>query len=368
MYALPVTSTRQTLVLLLALAACTESNDRVFTPKPTSRAERKAALAGLPRPKPRDDAFYRGVSLGLFASADEEKDRVQIYRALLAEIRELGATDVQLVVRWSQQDVSSTRLAPEPSVSTSDEELSAVIAQARNLGLRVFLMPIVHLEQRGPGKWRGTIAPKSWDAWWSAYEVFLLHYADIAERTGVALFSIGSELVSTEAQEARWRGLIAKVRARYHGKLTYSANWDHFEPVRIWDAVDVAGVTAYQPLSSAGDPNEDALRRGWGSFRARLLRWAAGGDHRYLFTEVGYPSNPNAARRPWDHRLRGKPDIPLQTACYRVLYETWQGDERLRGLFAWTWFGRGGSKDRGYTPRGKPAAEILRRWFEGSKP
>lgn len=364
MYPLPVR--RQTLLLLAALASCKEPKARVFTPEPPSDAERKAAIAGLSTPKERDAAFYRGVSLGLFASADEKKERSEIYRVLLEEIRGLGATDVQLVVRWAQRDVSSTQIAPDPSVSTGDEELAAVIAAARDLGLRVFLMPIIHLERRSRGRWRGTIAPEDWDAWWTAYERFVLHYAELAEQTGVTLFSVGSELVSTEAQEARWRRLISKVRERYRGKLTYSANWDHFEPVRIWDAVDIAGVTAYQPLSSEDAPSEQTLRDGWRSFRTRLSRWAATGGHRYLFTEVGYPSNPHAAARPWDHRERGSPNIPLQTACYRGLYETWQADDRLAGVFVWTWFGRGGREDQSYTPRGKPAAEILRHWYKGS--
>ena len=36
----------------------------------------------------------------------------------------------------------------------------------------------------------------------------------------------------------------------------------------------------------------------------------------------------------------------------------------FEAFFLWNWFGRGGPDDGGFTPRGKPAEGVLRRWFQ----
>lgn len=342
----------------MTLVQCQPS---IPAPPPISPLEEAAAIQGLPAPQAK--LARRGFALGLFASTVDARERRAIYRTFLSELKEAGATDVELVVRWSQPDVHAERLTPDPHIATPDPVLREVIGLARAEGLRVFLMPIVHVEARGPGQWRGTLAPRSWDRWWESYSQFILHYAALAQAEGVTLFAVGSELISTEAQEDRWRGLIAAVRAVYKGQLTYSANWDHFEPVRIWDAVDVVGVTAYQPLSS-GPTDEASLDRGLSRFLLRLAMWRSESPRPFLITEVGYPSSAHAAERPWDQR-EGPVDLALQTRCYRALYRALAAEPRLEGVYFWNWFGRGGADDGGYTLRGKPALAVVKLWFRG---
>lgn len=327
------------------------------------RAEEARAVSGLSAPTPRPEAWRRGVALGLFVSTTDPDERRAYYAQFLDEIKALKATDVSLVVRWAQADVKATEIAPLPGVTVDDALVEEVAAMAAERGLRIFLLPILHLERRARGEWRGRLKPDDWDAWWASYERFVLHYAQLAERAGIAMLAVGSELATAERHVERWRALIRQVRARYGGALTYSANWDHFEPVQFWDDLDVVGVTAYQELSKRRDPGQRELVEGWRPFLHRLQLWARQHQRRYIFTEVGYPSNPTGAARPWDHRLRGTPELELQLRCYRALYEVWQRDPRLDGLYVWNWFGHGGAEDLGYTLRGKPARHVLHRWY-----
>ena len=320
----------------------------------------------LDRPKPRNPTFSRGVSLGLFASGSSPDERVRIYLGLLDEIEEVGATDVQIVTRWSQHDVRSSTMGPTLGLSPTDLELRTVLRTAHAKNLRSFLMPIIHVEHRAQGAWRGALEPHDPDAWWHGYERFILHHAKIAEDEDVDLFAIGSELVTLESQQARWNVLITQVRATYHGRITYSANWDHFEPVRIWDAVDVVGISVYPPLSTSPHPTEAELVAGWTTFARHLRSWATRTDRNYMFTEIGYPSAPFAASRPWIHSSRGPADLELQRLCYRAMFRTWQDDERLTGIFVWNWFGIGGPEDPSHTPRNKPAQAVLSHWFRES--
>ena len=341
---------------------------------PACRARGPAAAlttspaADLPDPMPRPDGFRRGASLGLFVSDPEPAVQQRIYSMLLDEMAATGVTDVELVVRYGQQTVDSPGLARRAGLTPDDALLATVIGAARARGMRVFLLPIVHVEERAMGVWRGTLAPPDLERWWADYRAFVLHYARLAEASGaVGLFSVGSELLSLEGEVPRWRALIADVRAVYHGQLTYSANWDHYAQVPFWDALDVVGLTAYHELTPIADPDEAALVAGWRSWAEALIAWADARDLRFVSTEIGYPSSAHGAARPWDHREGEHPALDLQLRCYRALYRAWHAEPRLAGLYVWNWFGFGGADDRGYTPRGKPARAVLARWFEDSR-
>ena len=303
------------------------------------------------------------MALGLYVSASDPAERRRWYATFLDEIVAVGATDVSLVVRWSQSDIAATDIGPREGVTPDDAVVLEVSGLARSRGLRVFLLPTLDVARRKPGEWRGILRPADPEAWWVAYDAFITHYAGLARRGRVDLFAVGSELVSMERHRDRWADLIAKVRGLYRGRLTYSANWDHFEPVPFWPLLDVVGVTAYQGLSRKADPAVDDLVAGWRPFKTKLVAWAARHGHKYLFTEVGYPSRKGGAFRPWAYGEVAPADVELQRRCYEALRLVWGDAPGLQGLFVWNWFGAGGPDDAGYTPRGKPAEEVLRRWW-----
>ncbi len=323
-------------------------------------------LADIASPITRHATFRKGVALGMFYFEPDDDAQRTYYSARLDEIAALGATDVSLVVRWHQRDVRADTIAPTPALTPSDEVLGAVITGARARGLRVLLMPILHIEQRGPGLWRGALAPERPDAWWDSYTRFISHYAALGAQHKVEALSVGSELASLEHERARWLALIKRARARFDGTLTYSANWDHFEEVSFWDALDVAGISAYHELSHAPDPDLDALRAGWRPFLARVRAWSAQLGRPYWLTEIGYPSHSLAASRPWDYNAQAPIDHDLQARCYRAMFDVWDAEPELGGLYLWNWFDLGGPEDAGYTARGKRAQALVRGWYRGT--
>ena len=54
--------------------------------------------------------------------------------------------------------------------------------------------------------------------------------------------------------DRRWRALITDVREVYRGPLTYAANFDQYQAVGFWDALDVMGINAYFPLRESVRP------------------------------------------------------------------------------------------------------------------
>jgi hypothetical protein len=310
-------------------------------------------------------AFEKGVALGLFA-----EDPGWSYRSLLDEIARTGADHVELVVAWYQPDAQSSALGAHPRYTAPDAAIARTVGEAHAAGLKVVLFPIVRLASpRAPDEWRGTLRPRDRAAWFASYRARLVGLARLAAAARADALSIGSELSTLDGDRDRdaWAGVVAAVRGVFGGPLLYSGNWDHFREVRIYDLVDRVGVCGYFALGTTGAPlgAVDELVRAWRDLRAELERIARKTGRPLLFTELGYRSQRGAAAAPWDEGAAGAVDLEEQRRCYEAFRRVWQdaAPEVLGGVYFWNWYGWGGPTSRGYTPRGKPAADELRRFF-----
>ena len=233
------------------------------------------------------------------------------------------------------------------------------------LALYIILLPIVLLWDPSGEDWRGVIAPRDWDRWWESYQRFIVHYARLAQEAGAEMFSIGSELLSTEHMRHRWQEVIRAVRAVYKGKLLYSANWDHYEEVSFWDDLDLIGMTAYYTLSRSRNPTLEELRESWRPIKKRILAWQRARGQRIVFTEVGYPSQDGCAREPWNYYGSSIYDWREQYLCLQAFFETWRDEPAVAAVIVWKWEEPTGPNDLNYTPKGKPTEELIRRWLLG---
>ena len=191
------------------------------------------------------------------------------------------------------------------------------------------------------------------------------------------LFAVGSELISTEQQTDRWKALIEKVRNMpFRGRLTYSANWDHYKVPQFWDKLDIIGMTTYYELTGGKQPTEDVLLASWNRIKKEILDWQAKSKNPrpLLFTEVGWPNQKTAAEFPWDYyRAQDKPDPELQARCFKTFFEAWAKERAVAGFLIWEW--RTGldqdtspTKDTGYVPMGKPAMKVIDAFFDSPAP
>jgi glycosyl hydrolase family 113 len=322
------------------------------TAEMTSRLVRRARAPGWTLDP---EAMKAGVVLGLFS-----QERGYDYGPKLREIRGLGAAWVELLLVDYQDSVTSTCVGPDPVKTPRLDEVGRVIREAHALGLRVLVLPIVILRQMGPKDWRGSLAPESLEVWLDSYRTGLLALTEVCEREGAEALSVGSELCSLEGNEELWRGLIAEVRTRYGGLLTYSANWDHYDVARYYDALDFVGVSAYFSLTRDKEPTVRALVAAWQPIVRELEAWKARVGKPVAFLEIGYPSVDGGAADPWNYVMDGPADPGEQALCYQALRQVFVGSPLLSGLFVYDWWEEGGPSDRTYTPRGKPAEAVLR--------
>jgi len=251
--------------------------------------------------------------------------------------------------------------------SENDESIVHAARAARRRGMCVMLKPHVWLG----GGWSGDIAMENdadWDAFFRYYTEWMRHYALMAEMLDVDVLCVGTELGgTTRAHPERWTAMIDQIRTVYRGRLTYAANWgDEFENATLWPALDYIGVNCYYPLSDSENASDEDLARGVGAALATIDAVARRCGKPVVITEVGFTSTPAPWVAPYERPRRAGVDLEAQARCYEAFFRGLAGREDIAGVYWWKWpsfLEYGGSRDDGFTPNGKPAEDVVRRWY-----
>ena len=85
-----------------------------------------------------------------------------------------------------------------------------------------------------------------------------------------------------------------------------------------------------------------------------------------------YRSAPHAAEKPWLWPERTevgslKPDDALQARLYEAFFQSFWNEPWFAGALIWKWYPEANRPMHAidFTPQGKPAEAVLRRWFRG---
>ena len=246
----------------------------------------------------------------------------------------------------------------------SDQVLRGGISRAKAAGLRA----MVKLQTWGPGFHNGKFSADigmthdaDWRAFMANYRRYVLRYARLAADADADILCIGTELAQVSQAAVLtgdWRALAEEVRSIYHGPLTYAAHSSEVEGVPFWDSLDYIGVDGYYPIANLPAALE--------SLERLSARW----NRPVIFTEAGFASSPYALTEPWRAGLTEAPPdsvrLDLQAEGWQTLLaELWRRDF-IWGIYAWKWHPNpqwGGPTNADHTPQGKPALDIIRRFY-----
>lgn len=312
-------------------------------------------------------AFQTGVSLAMVNDIDRGYHAPAVMESLDRLRHDLGANAVSLMPFAFQRDAARPAMVFLNSRPQAETDVAMIHAgrRAREAGLAVLWKPQIWLSRGWPGDVEMG-SEEDWRAWWRSYRRFLVHQALLAEWTRAEMLCVGVELGRTVGRQAEWRALVAAVRLFFGGRLTYAANWyGDFEEVEWWDAVDVLGVDAYQPLADAPDAGREELVAGAREMLRRLAAVARREGKPLLMTEVGYAAHEAAWTAP--HEEGGTFSAADQALAYEALFVA-MGDEPppwLRGMYLWKAFSgpRGDPQRADFRFLGRPAEEVVRRHF-----
>jgi len=280
--------------------------------------------------------------------------------ASMDQLADTGATDIVLVVTAYQPDTSSNLLNQnDPRTPLRSTVRSALIRARFTHGLDTALKPHVDVDS---GAWRGLINPAEPELWFSEYRAFVLPWAELAEEVGAVRFVVGTELAGMLDHPEEWRRLIADVRKVFHGQLTYAASWDEAGLVPFWDDLDLVGVDFYAPVTVRNNAGRFDMLRGWQDWLGRLRSLHERTGLPVLFTEIGYRSVDGAGMHPYRFGDQAPIDFEEQADLYWAALQVVHDNEWLAGLYFWNWttHAHAGADDTDFTPRGKPAEDVLR--------
>jgi hypothetical protein len=367
-----------------------------------ARPERAAARWALRQIAPSEDVSARrsgGLGPGFCRGVNwwHEETGPDAGAASFRRLSELGVDWVS-IHSWDplQRDVHSPVWA-EPRRPYAIPRLADLVRSAHAAGIKVMVKP--HLEMRGyepteeerrilqggdeaarralvsrireswerPRPWHNDIemtTEADWRQWFSRYEAYILSYGQQASEAGADAFCVGRETDKAAiARPSDWRRIIVRVRERFKGPLTYSANFDSYSRIAFWDALDVIGVSAYFPLGD-GVPREEELAAAWDRIFAPLETLARKTNRRVVFTEIGYPAVSTAASRPW-YEPSGPADVWLQARLYEAALQAVSKRPFMVGTFFWLWEGvrRPAFRDASFSIQDKPAAFVMADWY-----
>ncbi|MEN0067294.1 MAG: hypothetical protein AAGA48_34505 [Myxococcota bacterium] len=219
--------------------------------------------------------------------------------------------------------------------------LARPIKEAHARGMKILIKP--HLAYWGsPFAWRGEIDfedPEARERFFRTYKAWMTNMAAVV-RDADAL-SVGTELGRLSGEETEWRGIVASIRAKFPGSLTYAANWDEFEQIRFWDALDSIGIQAYFPVveSYAGPlPTEAELTAGWDRILGRMRALSDRTGKPIVFTELGYDASTESPMKPWQSGPRSEKGKQVQRIVLKVAMKALEREPKVVGAFLWKWF------------------------------
>jgi len=309
------------------------------------------------------EEFQKGVvytSWGKAELGSEASDQTLEY------LQGLGVRNIAIMIILVQDTIQEKAISIDPKDTVEDKALAHSINKAHSLGMKVMLKSHVDVKT---GEWRGEIIPS--EEWFASYKSFLVHYAQLASRYNIELFSVGTELSNTTIP--RWQGLwdelIKEIRQVFPGRLVYCANWDEYKDVGFWDKLDFIGIDAYFPLTAKKDPAKEELISAWQKNASGIDVWLKEKklDRPVIFTEIGYCSADGTNIQPWVAFA----DIPQatidqqeQSDSLEAMLIVCSGYPWFKGFYWWNYFPQERWSPLGYTIRGKKAEEIFSAWLK----
>jgi hypothetical protein len=186
--------------------------------------------------------FQNGMSYASWPPNFDSADSNESLRLL-----RLTNTDwVAICVFWYQDNITSAEIYPSYN-TPSNSSVSQAVDRCHELGMKVMLKPMVDPMD---GNWRSQIPPSA--VWFRNYANFINFWADFSQEYGVDLLCVGCEFTANDIDTANWDSIVAGVRARYSGPITYAAYWFGLflglQPLSKDTLVGFVGLCGYRRL------------------------------------------------------------------------------------------------------------------------
>ncbi len=319
----------------------------------------------------------------------------------LAEMAARGANAVVFTPTWTLQ---VNRPLPVIGLDTTRaafrSDVLAWSAEAAKNGMQVALRPVLAPAYGTLADWWSG-APRDaawWAVWYEAYRSFILTQARLAAEAGASSLILGGPEVAPALPDgqkadgtasgapadadARWRGLIADVRAIFPGRLGFALDLGETlqSPPSFLDAVDEVHITWHAALTPGGPVDVQSMQATAAGLLDRLVLAQPAVAAKPIVVHVAYASVDGGARAcpaapdgscrnasEFDLGAIVDPDLPVDLASQAqalnaMLLET-AGRQAITGFYAAGDYPIAALLDKSASPYGKPAQDVLTFWY-----
>ena len=319
----------------------------------------------------------------------------------LAEMAARGANAVIVTPTWTLQ---VNRPLPIMGLDTTRaafrSDVLAISAEAATLGLQVGVRPVLSPAYGTLADW-WIAAPRDaawWAVWYEAYHSFVLTQARLAAEAGASSLILGGPEVAPALPDgqmadgttsgapadadARWRGLIADVRAVFPGRLGFALDLGDTlqSPPSFLDAVDEVHITWHAALTPGGPADVQSMQATAAGLLGRLVLTQPAVAAKPIVVHVAYASVDGGARAcpaapdgscrnasEFDLGSVVDPDLPVdltsQAQAVNAMLLEAAGRQAITGFYASGDYPIVVLLDKSVSPYGKPAQDVLTFWY-----
>jgi hypothetical protein len=384
-------------------AATAERNalNRTFTPTLLPQGLRDTVMSwrwnddpplvavNLPPPSPRF-----GFSAGVDFAEPWQPNALPFYAETVRSLQAINVNTLTVYRRGTGQ-VTPPYYTDDLALSIPPYDLRALTSQAHIAGLRVTLHPVTcaYTPYGVCEYWNGAaFSPDFWNAWFPAYERYLLTQAETARQSGVDALVVADfklrpafpgEPEAPPDADARWRAIIANVRARYSGALLMEmlmgqSVWPNTPP---WlDSVDGIRFFWWAALAANGAPVLTDMANAAGGLMDAHILPIQQRFNKPVYLNFAYYSadggvtqclrRPDGQCHPFTDFNPDAPDVVSygldmaeQADAYNAVLAAVNARPWISGASAYGYNPLAGLRDKSVSVRGKSAEMVLNAWY-----
>lgn len=314
-----------------------------------------------------------------------------------AKMAKAGVNWTTLNANFCQEQFYSRKVFLDFNFSSGELELAEMAKAMHDNGIKILFKPcLTPLDS----SWMGMVnfpdgqqqiqGVKSsyWDEWFSSFTESAKYFADFAERVKLDSIIIGAEYYGTEGRSDDWRKVIAEVRKIYSGPITYEFTCSSRKAYSLdwFQDLDFLSYSYYPPVCARNaeppvarsNPHytvEDMMNY-LSSRKEKIISICDRFDNKPIaFTEIGVRSAHGCILNPCDYQWETYYDGEEQANYMEAIFRTFWELPQWMGMYWWKWdetqnrpqYHTDPKGDMGFTIAGKPAENVLRKWFAKGK-
>jgi hypothetical protein len=324
-------------------------------------------------------AFSFSIKGVNFVSVPYSKSSYSSFKAKesLSHLNQTGANWISLPIAIFQDSINDSEMRlisamvatkDRLNISPTEKELGDAVAMAKNLDMKVMLMPTLELNMPGflsSALIGETMAPYEVRRWFKHYEEIVLKIAKWGEQNGADIICLGHNLLHLASYEKYWVEMIEKVREIYKGKLTYSASSNiEFLKSGFWKHLDYVGMIADFDFVLKKDTTPEHLEEVAENFLEKAHYMSKVWKKKVIVTRAAMSPAHSLNEKGVAYEVHHK----SQANFYRGIFNSLKKSKKILGIFWGDWVADphfGGEKDVSLSPQLKEAELVIREEYGG---